>query len=52
MTHVHINGKAVTLTEARKILKLKELQCLGCVLGDASPKVHDYGFGCAYGKGA
>lgn len=27
-------------------------ECIGCSLGDASPSMHDYGYGCEHGKGA
>lgn len=47
-----VNGKQVTLAEARKLLGISDEDCVGCVLGDASPETHDYGFGCEWGDGA
>ena len=40
-------------TELRRQIDLRDKGvCVGCYLGDASPLLHDYGFGCAYGEGA
>lgn len=49
---VTLNGRQVPLAEASVTLGIPEGACAGCYLGDDGPSMHDYGYGCEYGKGA
>jgi len=45
---LNVNGKDVTVAEARKLLNVPDGVCFGCYLGDCAPETHDVPDDCEY----
>ena len=43
----HDEGQAMQ-TKYRAMFNLSDGACVGCVLGDDGPAMHDYSYGCEY----
>ena len=47
----HAEGQRLQ-RELRETARVPKDDCVGCYLGDDGPSIHDFGYGCQYGKGA
>lgn len=47
----HAEGQAIQ-ANMRRDFRIAASACVGCYMGDDGPSIHDFGYGCQYGKGA
>src|SRR5262245_26741669 len=50
-TTLKVNGRDVSIGEARRVLGIPDGECFGCYLGDAAPQMHDLPSACEFADG-